>query len=84
MDWHEARRDAGLPGALRGFQLVHEQKKCKTIIVIGRGGPQSCETTTLPHFLDKRLTDGGEVVSVKRRLRSTSQKHFLVPIYVRV
>jgi hypothetical protein len=29
-------------------------------------GP-GAETSRLPHFLDNRLTDGGEVVSLKRR-----------------
>jgi hypothetical protein len=33
----------------------------EVIPVTGRGGPQSCETSRLPHFLDNRLTDGGEV-----------------------
>jgi hypothetical protein len=41
--------------------------KSKAIPVTGRGGPQGCETLRLPHFLDNRLTDGGEVVSLKRR-----------------
>jgi hypothetical protein len=35
--------------------------------VIGRRGPQSCETSRLPHFLDNRITDDGEVVSLTRR-----------------
>jgi hypothetical protein len=35
--------------------------------VTGRGGPQGCETPRFPHFLDNRLSDGGEVVSLKRR-----------------
>jgi hypothetical protein len=35
----------------------------KTIPVTGRGGLYVCETSRLPHFLDNRLTDGGEVVS---------------------
>jgi hypothetical protein len=41
--------------------------KCKAIPVTGRGGPQGCETSRLPHFLDNRFTDGGEVVSLTRR-----------------
>jgi hypothetical protein len=31
------------------------------IHVTGRGDPQGCETSRFPHFLDNRLTDGGEV-----------------------
>jgi hypothetical protein len=41
--------------------------KGKSVPVTGRGGPQGCETSKLPHFLDNRLTDGGEVVSLTRR-----------------
>jgi hypothetical protein len=33
----------------------------KAIPVTGRGGPYGCETSRLPHFLDNRITDGGEV-----------------------
>jgi hypothetical protein len=36
------------------------------IPVIYRGGTQGCETSKLSHFLDSRLTYGGEVVSLKR------------------
>jgi hypothetical protein len=41
-------------------------KKGKAIPVTGREGPQNCYTSRLPHFLDNRLTDGGEVVSLTR------------------
>jgi hypothetical protein len=33
----------------------------------GRGGPQGCQTSRLPHSLDNRLTGGGEVMSLTRR-----------------
>jgi hypothetical protein len=36
----------------------------------------------IPHCLDSRLTDGGRVVNLKRRSRSTLQKYFLVLISV--
>jgi hypothetical protein len=32
----------------------------KAILVTGCGGPEGCETSGLPHFLDTWLTDGGE------------------------
>jgi hypothetical protein len=32
-----------------------------TLPLAGRGDPQGCETSRLPHFLDNRLTDGGEI-----------------------
>jgi hypothetical protein len=40
------------------------KKKGKALPLTGREGPQGCETSRLPHFLDNRLTDGGEVVSL--------------------
>jgi hypothetical protein len=39
-----------------------EKVKSKVIPVTCLGGPYDCETSRLPHFLDNRLTDGGEVV----------------------
>jgi hypothetical protein len=50
--------------------------------VTDRGGPKGCETSKLPYFLNNKLTDGGEVVSVMRRPRFT-QGTFLVLISVR-
>jgi hypothetical protein len=41
---------------------------------VGRGGLRGCETSRLPHFLDNRLTDGGEVFSLTRRPSSTPRK----------
>jgi hypothetical protein len=42
----------------------------KAVPATGRGGAQGCETSRLPHFLDNRLIDGDEVVSLTRRLAS--------------
>jgi hypothetical protein len=39
-----------------------------------RGDPFGCETSSLPHFLDNRVTDGGEVVSLMRRPPFTPQE----------
>jgi hypothetical protein len=36
--------------------------------VTGCGSPQCCETSRLPQFIDNRLTDGGEVFRLTRRL----------------
>jgi hypothetical protein len=58
-------------------------KKKKDIPVTNRGGPYGCETSRLPHFLDNRLTDGSEVVSLKRRPRLYPPGRFLVLISVR-
>jgi hypothetical protein len=46
----------------------------KTISVTGCGGLQVSEILKIPHFLENRLTDGGEVVSLTYRLRTTPQK----------
>jgi hypothetical protein len=40
----------------------------RIIPVTGSGGTYGCEALRLPNFLDSRLRDGGEVVSLKRRL----------------
>jgi hypothetical protein len=47
--------------------------KGEAIPVTDRGGPQGCETSRLPHFLDNRLTDDGEV-SLTRRPHFTPRK----------
>jgi hypothetical protein len=46
------------------FYVCH--KKGKSIPATGRMGPQVCETSRLPHFLDTRLTDGGEVILTRQ------------------
>jgi hypothetical protein len=48
--------------------------KGKAIPVTGRGGPYGSETSRLPQFLDNRLTDGGEFVSLTHRPRFTPRK----------
>jgi hypothetical protein len=45
------------------------------ILVAGHDdGPYGCETSRIPHFLDNRLTDGGEVVNPTRRPPFTPRK----------
>jgi hypothetical protein len=39
-------------------------KKLMALFVTGRRGTYGCATSRLPHFLDNRLTEGGEVVSL--------------------
>jgi hypothetical protein len=53
------------------------------IPVTGHGGPQGYESSRLPHFLDNRFIDGGEVVSLMPRLPFTPRWRFLVLISVR-
>jgi hypothetical protein len=49
-------------------------QKGKIIPVTGREDPYSCETSRLPHLLDNRLTDGGEVIRLTCRPPFTSQE----------
>jgi hypothetical protein len=44
----------------------------------GREGPWGCETSRLLHFLDNRLTDGGEVVSLYAPAALYPSERFLV------
>jgi hypothetical protein len=46
---------------------INRYNKGKAIPVTDRGGLQGCETSRLPQFLDSRLTDGGEIVSLTCR-----------------
>jgi hypothetical protein len=55
-----------------------ESKNGKASHVIGRGG---YETSRLPHFLDNRLIDGGEVVSFTRQPPITPKKIFGTHFY---
>jgi hypothetical protein len=43
-------------------RLFAAKKKAKTVPLTCRGGPYGCERSRIPHFLEYRLTDGGEVV----------------------
>jgi hypothetical protein len=54
--------------------LKLENDKGKAIPVTGHGDPCGCETSTFPHFLGNRLTDGGEVVSLMSRPPFTPKK----------
>jgi hypothetical protein len=47
--------------------ISHETVIFKEGSIIGRGGPQAFETSRLSRLLGNWHTDGGEVVSLKRR-----------------
>jgi hypothetical protein len=64
---HDQRISASQVGLTASYTELKLKQKRKAIIVRGRGGPQGCETSRFPHFLDNLLTDGGEVVSLTRR-----------------
>jgi hypothetical protein len=47
------------------FQFLNpKHSQCSRTV---HGGPYGCDTSRLPYFLNNRLTDGGEVVKLKRR-----------------
>jgi hypothetical protein len=51
------------PGVKRPVRKTdHSPLSSNAIPVKGREGPYGCETSTLPQFLDNRLTDASEVV----------------------
>jgi hypothetical protein len=52
------------------LNLNKSKKKSKAVPVTGR------EILRIPHCLDNRLADGGEVVSPMHRPHSTHQKHY--------
>jgi hypothetical protein len=47
--------------------LTGSKSKGKAIPVTGHEGPQGCETSRLPYFLDNWLTDGSKVLSLMRQ-----------------
>jgi hypothetical protein len=53
---------------------ILNRSKGKAVLVTVHEGPQGCETSRLPHFLDNQLTDGGEVVGSTRRPVFTPRK----------
>jgi hypothetical protein len=49
------------------LKIFSLSKKGEAVTVTGHGGPWGCETSRPPHFLDSRLTVGGETVSLINR-----------------
>jgi hypothetical protein len=73
-----------LPVTFLRLSVFTVRNKCKAIPVRGCGGTYGCETSRLPHVLDNWLTDGGEVLSLKRGPPFTPPPgRVLVLIYVR-
>jgi hypothetical protein len=50
--------------------------KSKGICITGREGIWGCELLRIPHCLDNRFTDGGKIISLTHRPRSTDQKYY--------
>jgi hypothetical protein len=65
------------------YFIIIKNQFGKDIHVTGLEGPWGCEMSRLPHFLDNRLKDGGEVVSLMcqppftpRKFPGTHGTHF--------
>jgi hypothetical protein len=55
-------------GRCRNYSDISKSiKKSKIILVTGCEGTQVCDRLRLPHLLANRLTEGGKVVSLRRR-----------------
>jgi hypothetical protein len=75
-------REAPIRKSLRTVsEILPIMQKGKAILVRGRGSPCGCETSMLSRFLEIRLTDGAEFVSLKHR-PLFSQGKFLVLISI--
>jgi hypothetical protein len=66
--WHNTGQKMTCEGYLHSNKV-----KSKATPVTSHGGPYGCEMSRLPHFLDSRLTDGGEI-SLTRRPPFTPQE----------
>jgi hypothetical protein len=62
--------------AIYRFVRMVYYKKSKVIGITGLEGLQGREMLRIPHCLDKRLTDGGKVVSPTHRAHFTPRKHY--------
>jgi hypothetical protein len=51
------------------------------IPITDRGGLQGCEMLRIPHCLDTRLIDSGNVVSPMHRSHFTPQKHYYFLVF---
>jgi hypothetical protein len=49
--------------------ITQRCKVNKAIPVSGRGGPEGCETSRLPHCLDNRFRDGDQVSHLLEAVR---------------
>jgi hypothetical protein len=67
------------------LESVRELITGKAVPLTGREGPWCCETSRFSHFLDNRLTNGGEVVSLTRReviTEGENNTNFIIWIFV--
>jgi hypothetical protein len=62
-----AEENTAAASKLRYRSHIRDTGKVNAITVSGPGGLYGCEMLRIPYFLDHRLTDGNEVVSLTRR-----------------
>jgi hypothetical protein len=71
-NWTKER--SGMGKHIYTTHTLYDVKKGKAPPVPGSEGPQNCDMSRHVHFLDNRLTDGGEVVAIMRRPQFTTEK----------
>jgi hypothetical protein len=54
---------------------MNREVESKAVPVAGRGDLRDCEISSIPHCVDSRHTDGGEVVSLMLRPSFIPQEH---------
>jgi hypothetical protein len=69
-------RTTDLQMPTQSWRYIYWHNSAKAIPVIGHEGLYGCEMLRVPSCLDNLLADGGEVVSLTHRVRSTPQKHY--------
>jgi hypothetical protein len=76
--WCHIPEDGILHSHCRENQKFYTKVKVesKAIPVTGRGGLYGCEMLRIPHCLDNRLLDGGNIVSPTHQPHFTPQKHY--------
>jgi hypothetical protein len=73
--WAVCEQEYNIPHELnRHLCLYGSIYNGKTIPITGRESLQVCETSRFSRYLDNRLTEGGEVVSLTRRPHFTPRK----------
>jgi hypothetical protein len=56
--------------------MTYNPEDNKALALTDHGDPLGCETSKIPHFLDNWLTDGGEVINLKRPPPFNPQEDF--------
>jgi hypothetical protein len=80
-----SRAGVALLSALSHLCFISDTDNIETTRVIDLGSPQGCESSRLLHFVDSRLTDGPDVVSLTYRPPFTPGSfHLLISVRLSV